>query len=256
MIMKRTLLLLISVILVFSCKTEDSKKVGVSANDSAEIPEFSLEDKLDIPEDFAPSYEIKEKEDISIQGAARRQFRIAVPENLTRLEVKHNIYHAILNDIEQNGKAGISVLVYKETDSINRSYTVAMSEFMTVDGWENLSNASLLKDYDVNTKYIDSYFNPPIKDESFIEGKLFKDREWNRERREFIAANAVPISTSAREWGDNILVRIPNNTPATIIDTYKETLSGGHVSVRHKVKVKYNGKTYEGWIHGEEITKR
>ncbi len=47
---------------------------------------------------------------------------------------------------------------------------------------------------------------------------------------------------------------MPSNVDVSILDDYKERLSNGEMFIRYKVKVLYKGKTYIGWVHGDEVT--
>ena len=247
-IMKKLLLLLFLMLLV-SCK-ENKKK---------ETSDYSiLQNNLDIPTFFDPEYTVKEREDLSHGNANRRQLRITVPTGLTKELVEYNIKEAVFTDIIRNGRAAVSVLVYKDKDSVNRAYTVAMGEFVPGGKWENANDESELKEYILKVEFAEGYFKSnakPVDTEEDI--VLFKDEKYDKAAREFIPASHVPISNSIREWtSEHIIIEVPNGIETEVVDTYRETILGGYEIIRHKVKVTFNGKEYQGWVHGEEVIQK
>ena len=246
--MKRLLLLLFLFLLV-SCK----------GNKKKETSDYSiLQNSLEIPTFFNSEYTVKEREDLSHNNAKRRQLRISVPSGLTKELVENNIKEAVLTDIIKNGRAAVSVLVYKDKDSVNRAYTVAMGEFVPGGEWENANNESELKDYVLNVDFAEGYFKSkpePINTEE--KTVLFTDNKYDRSAGEFVPASHVPISNSIREWtSEHIIIEVPDGIEAEVVDTYRETISGGHEIIRHKIKVTFNGKEYQGWVHGEEVIQK
>lgn len=256
--MKKTeRLIKLSLILTISINSCIMDNKSFDAKSYDEKPSVSIEDKIIIPSGFSKKYVIQREEDLSYNDISRKQVRITVPSGLKKEEVKNNIGHLVINLYKRKTPDGISVLVYEDKFSIEGVYTVAMGEFAPNGEWGKVNKNIPLKDYHLKIGYRESYFQPKIKTYSIgSKVTIFCEEEWNTKEKKFVPSSTVPLSNSAREWStENIIINIPNNSEAEIIDIHQEKLNDGSVFIRYKIKTTFKGKNYQGWIHSEEIKK-
>ncbi|MBO0593929.1 hypothetical protein I2486_21200 [Cellulophaga sp. E16_2] len=244
-------------LIFFSCKENKGSNQKEKVEITEIVEKISIEAIINIPKDFSKSYDIKQEEDISYGEVKRIQLRITIPNGLDKVTVENNIKHSVIESYKKVKPDGISILVYENGDNIESAFSVAKGDFAPNGKWEDIKNGVSLENYKLNIVLNEPYFKPkettPEKNASVI---LFKSEEYNRTKKAFVKANSVPLSNSAREWTDDkIIVKVPNNTKGKIIDIYKEKIIGGSEIIRYKVEVKYKGKTYEGWLHSDEIKK-
>jgi hypothetical protein len=248
---------ILTFLILFSCKENKSSNQKEKVEISEIAKNISIDEIINIPKDFSKSYDIEKEEDISYGGVKRTQLRIVIPSGLDKETVENNIKYAVIESYNKKESNGISILVYENGDNIESAFSVAMGDFAPNGKWEEIDSGFSLENYKLNIDLNEPYFKPKEttteKNASVI---LYISEEWNRTKRAFVKANSVPLSNSAREWNEeNIIVKVPNNSKGKIIDVYKEKITGGYEIIRYKVKVKYKGKTYEGWINSDEIKK-
>ncbi|WP_029038015.1 hypothetical protein [Salinimicrobium xinjiangense] len=231
--------------MICSCKSSDEEAIAV------------LGQKFNLEEGFQGDYVIEEITDDSYENSQMRTIKITVPPNLTRERIEKNIQKLILDYLSENGQTKLHIKAYLKGDSIDQYPTVARAEFLPQMGWLADDQEYELKTYNLDIEYRENYFGGNDVNEvekEIREVELFRDTKWDNVKKEFVKAESVPLSNAIREWTDDkIIVEIPNNSKAKIIDEYSEKLVGGAEIKRYKVEVEYNGKTYQGWIHSEEV---
>jgi hypothetical protein len=234
-----------------------SCKSGQNNQEKDQSKSVTLEEKISLPVGFVIKYKIIKEEDLSYNGIKRFQYRITIPSTLNKEDVENNIKQIVLSNYKRFQLDGISILVFEEGDFISGAYTVAMGEFAPFGDWSKIEKNKPLQSYELKIEYKEKYFQP--KEITLDKGSivtLYKDKEWNIDQKKFVKATSVPLSNSTREWNkENIIIKIPNNTSAKILDVYKEKLIDDSEFIRYKVTVTYQGKKYEGWINNEEVKK-
>lgn len=231
-----------------SCNSNNNK--GTSTHPEKK----TIEEIVQIPTDFTLNYTLEKEEDLSYNGIVRNQLRITIPTGLTKEDIENNIKKAVLDCFKKNESDGISVLVFEKGDNIESAYTVAMGEFAPMGNWNLVQTNANLSTFKIKIEFKEAYFNP--KAQTFKKGdsvKLYKEKAWSRTERKMVNVTSVPLSKSAREWTEEfIIINIPNNTLAKIVEIHKEKLTDGSEFIRYQVETQYNGKKYTGWINSEE----
>lgn len=237
-----------------SFKNNTSSKYAFPNNNQGYLP---IDKKIVLPVGFHKKYTIQKEENLSYKNINRRQIRITIPSGLKKSEVRDNIKHAVKQIYKKYKPDGISILVFEAGDNIESFYTVAKGDFAPYGIWKKIRKNIPLKDYELSIKTKESYFQPKsgiVKKGSSV--KIYNDKKYDLNKRKFVKAKNISLSNSAKSWmTEDIIVKVPNYSVATIVDSYKEKLINGSELIRYKVKVNYKGKTYIGWVHGEQIIK-
>lgn len=85
--------------------------------------------------------------------------------------------------------------------------------------------------------------------------KLFKKKEWNSEKQQWVKATKVAIYSDKRSLTDEHLIEVfPNDTKAEVIDIYEERLNSGSMWRVYKVKTK-TSPSKDGWIADFNVEK-
>ena len=258
--MKFTLYLILVLSLIFvSCSKESEQKVKSQSTNSNK--NYTIDDLIVLPTDFQTKYEIQNEEDFSYrdkkngQLIKRIQIRITVHPSLNKSELENNLKHAIKIIYDKHKSNGISVLAYENGDNIMSAYTVAKSIFAPFGEWGKISASNKLDNYKVHINVRDAYFK--LKISTFEIGslvKIFRDKKWDSEKKDFVPAKDVALSKSINSWvEEDIIAYVQNNSSAKILDVHKEKYSDGSDFIRYKVLVSIKGKNFEGWVHSEEI---
>ena len=243
---------------LIGCKNESERDVSknddlIQEEQSSDI--ITINDIINIPTDLIVAYKIVKEENLSYSNINRRQIRISIPLGLTRQDITLNIYHSIKMTYNKYKPDGISVFVHQITDGSKFGGIIANADFAPYGKWDKIKSGVPLNKFDVNIDIQEWYFKPQEKTIKIGSNVKLSDTKWDSGRKEFVPANYVPISKSINSWFDeDIIVRVPSNANVTILDDYKERLSNGEMFIRYKVKVLYKGKTYIGWVHGDEVT--
>lgn len=118
----------------------------------------SIEDKLPLPDDFEPSYQIVKKEDISYKydglDIFRYSYRIIVPSYLSEKNIKNNCRHLVRTEQQHTAARNVSIFVYYNASEITGSYTVAMYEFCPYGDWSRTDEtySTITENYEENFK--------------------------------------------------------------------------------------------------------
>lgn len=85
--------------------------------------------------------------------------------------------------------------------------------------------------------------------------KLFKKKEWNSEKQQWVKATKVAIFSDKRSLTDEHIIEVfPNDTKAEVTDIYEERLSSGSIWRVYKIKTK-TSPSKEGWIADFNVEK-
>ena len=245
-------LITLSILLIY-CKDVNQSN---STNENV-ASKMTIEEKVELPGNFTKVYTVQEVEDLSYAGIDRRQIRITLPTGLDKITVQNNLKHAVIEYFKIYSPDGLSVVAYENGDNIENAFTVGMAVFAPDGLWEKIESNKPLDNFELIIELKEAYFQP--KEKQIEIGSivtLFNETEWSKSERKLVPAKSVPISNSAREWTDeNIIVKIPNNTTAVILEIHKEKLVDGSAFIRYKVEASNNDKKYQGWINSDEIRK-
>lgn len=231
----------------FSCKknTENSKVKTEIEKQVKSIINFDSKKTV--------YYKYISEKDFSLPNISRKEVRIIVSEGLDKETLITTIKKATYEQfIKLNKPNAISILVYKNRDNTNGSYTVAKSDFAPNGVWES-SKRKNYNDYKLNIDINDSYFLPKPKvvekKKVFIVYNATKYVNRNGRRVEVKASTVDLFNDPKNLVAENKIGEIPNNSKVVIIDTYKQSLAQGYMWITYKVKFK--NKT--GWIFESQI---
>ena len=240
-------------IFIISCSQE--QKDLQNTQKTTQKKNLTIDDIIVLPNDFQVKYKIEKEEDLNYKNITRKQIRITVPSDLSKDELQNNIKHVVKYLYNKSNPDGISVLVYESGDNVMSAYTVAMGEFAPYGNWSLISANHTIDNYKIEVDIKDSYFNPRPKLLSTGSNVfLYKDQKYDRNRKEFVPASEVGLSKSINSWvEEDIIIFVPNNISAKILDVYKENLAGVEYFIRYKVAVSIQGNYYEGWVHDYEV---
>jgi hypothetical protein len=221
-------LLLLFALILSSCNSGGNKTT------SASVEKKTIEDIILVPTDYVKNYTIEEEEDLSYDGIIRNQLRITIPAKLERADIENVIKQATIDCFKKNKSNGISILIYEKGDNVKSAYTVAMGEFAPLGDWDLVLKGVSLPSYKLKIEFNDGYFKP--KAVLFSKGTLIKsnkETEWSTKERKFVKATKVPLSKSVSAWTDEyIIISVPNNTKAKIVDIHRQNYPNGEESIR------------------------
>jgi len=226
-------------------QTHDERKSNSSSRQTNMISSnrFSIDNIIKLSSGFYPVYEIVKEEDLSNISSNIKQARIIVPLGLKKSDLEDNFKHAIYKLYNKYHADGISIYAYKKGDNINDFWTVGKAEFTPEGNWDKIRPNVNLSEYEVRFWINDGYFNPESVIQIGSVVTLYKS-----------IGSSVPISNSAESWEEwDTLVKVPNNTKAKIIDIYRTGMPVIGDFIRYKISVKYNNKSYNGWVHSTDI---
>jgi hypothetical protein len=110
---------------------------NMCAQNSSEIKTMILIKKIiDFDYEKSANYKIVSIKDFSLKRLSRKDVRIVVPKNLSRETLINTVKKAVYQNFMKLDKPhALSVLVYKEGDNTNSTYTVAMCDFAPYGDW-------------------------------------------------------------------------------------------------------------------------
>ncbi len=126
--------------------------------------EKGINSVLKVPKDFSPVYKIVQIDDLSSREIRKTRVHITFPLGLSKEKIITNIKHVIISLYKKNRPKAISILAYKEGDTLGYGFTVAMSQFAPYGEWgKAVEGNHALDKYELKTTFLDSYFLPVIQ---------------------------------------------------------------------------------------------
>lgn len=192
--------------------------------------------------EFSPKYVVvKHDPDVNYANIIRKVIRITLPDNLSKQEVEENLKHAAWNEYNKEKPNALMVYAYRQSDNYNGGYTVGQAILAPNGKWENAGENGPMQ---VSINLGTTYFEKPEKTLKAGTKVKLKD-EYDPK---------LGISGKLDKWNDeDFIVKVPNGTNAEIVEVKKQALSPGFTMTRYRVKVKYKGKTYIGWVNESDM---
>lgn len=238
---------LLVIIQVQGCINTQKKRV-VDSENSVECSSFK--EKFPISNDFKPVYQIASFEDLSYMDGGnkinRHQYRIVLPKGLSNDEIKLNMRHLAMQKYAQIGVKNLSILAYRDKNEINGAYTAALYELCPYGKWEQTNVTCSDESYEENFIVSPTY----SKYDKFTKGQkitLNSETEYDRNKREFVAATKTKVSSEPGNFSDENIHMIKNGTTGVIIDIFSKP---------HWIayKIKFNDPSIkEGWVLEENL---
>lgn len=186
-------------------------------------------------------------QDVSYAGVKRVKAFIVVPTGRTEEEVRETLRQAAMTIGKREKAAATSVWAYRPQDQIGSgSFTVGSAIYAPNGRWEDAATRAPMS---VTVELAKHYFQ-----ETAAANKMGKGQQAVLSSK---SDKLVEISQKRDAWGQNdIIARIPQNTSVLILESYEKPLTASYMFVRYLVRVNWEGKTIEGWVHGDNLTKR
>jgi len=180
-------------------------------------------------------------EDYSLGTAKRVVARITIPTGHTRDEVSATLKQAAMVLAALHRADASTIFAYRPGDPIPGVYTVGMATYGPNGRWEN---AHIEGPKSVTVELSDLYFNSDNAQKFQIGDTVLL---WSS------SGDEILISSESKSWHeDYIFAKVPSGTQASIqkVDTYPML---NNELIRLRVKLNYDGRTVEGWIHSWDI---
>ena len=196
--------------------------------------------------DLRTSYvEYGTPQNLSYAGVKRIRAFIVVPQGRTEEEVRETLKRAAVAIGQREKALATDIWAYRPQDNIaSGPFTVGSATYAPNGRWED---AALKAPMSVSLDLAKIYFQDPSP--KFAKGQqvtLISKIE-----------KSIDVSQSRDNWSQsNIIARLPQNTPAIVLESYEKPSAADYIFIRHLVRVNWEGKTIEGWVHGENVTKR
>jgi hypothetical protein len=183
---------------------------------------------------------------VSYSGVKRVKAFIVIPLGRTEEEVRETLKQAAITIGKREKAAATSIFAYRPQDVSAVTYTAGSAIYAPNGRWED---AALKAPMSVTVELAKLYFQ-----EAGSTDKVGKGQNTILVSK---ISKFIEISQKRGSWGQNdIIARIPQNTPVSVLEVYETPLTPSSMFVRYLVRVHWEGKTVEGWVHGDNITKR
>ncbi len=240
--MRKSIWLIALIVTMTSLACQTSKQQNSTSIQPNAKQHITIDTLVNLPPDFKPAYTIAEVRDVSFAATTRHVVSIKLPSNLQKEVLEQNFKHAIKDTYLKKKSNAISIWGYRNSDSVDATFTVGEAVFAPNGSWEDAMNYSSadLDHYEILVKIKDQYLNPiqllSIGTNVFLESKTFE---------------YVFVSDSASAWHDeNRVAKLTNGTSAKILEAKEFPMAGDFsTTVRYRIKA---GKV-EGWVFGSDV---
>jgi hypothetical protein len=184
--------------------------------------------------------------DVGYAGIKRVSARIVIRPGLSRHELENILRNAAV-DIGRRERASATIIFAYRPEDVGESipatpWTVGRAVYAPNGRWEDAGKNGPMK---VSIEVGEVYFRkaPTSIPKRGDEVLLF-------------AANkkSVKVSRSRDAWEEaKIVAKVPNGTRAHVVERYEQALTQDFIFVRYLVKTKFQGKTIQGWVFGDQV---
>lgn len=190
--------------------------------------------------------ETEAPQDMSYAGVKRVRAFIVIPLGRTEEEVRETLKQAAITIGKREKAAATSIFAYRPQDVGAVTFSAGSAIYAPNGRWED---AALKAPMSVTVELAKIYFQ-----EAGATDKVGKGQQAT-----LVSGidKFIEISQKRGSWGRNdIIARIPHNTPVSVLEVYETPSTPSIMFVRYLVRVNWEGKTVEGWVHGDNIIKR
>ena len=236
------LLGILGVLLILNANCGDATQKGNTSKTAKVIDNSKVQSMAEGKPQVATKYKIVKYDLDSIymhEGIKiiRKVVRISVPFGLSRKELDNNLKQAAWAVYNKQKCNAVMVFAYREGDKVTGVYTAGRVILAPNGKWEDghLKDNKMIATVELS----DLYFK--------------KEKTSDNKAKHIILLGEykkVGVSNKFNSWMDeDIIVRIPNGTKAEILEVKKQAVSSNYELTRYRIKVKYKGKIYIGWVH-------
>lgn len=208
--------------------------------------ELDFEQVVNLKKGFNPSYKIQNIKDNSYAEVSRKSIKITVPKTLSQSDLEMNIRYAARDIYVKYKPKAIAIMAYKEGSDIKFVFDAAEAYFAPFGDWSRANEQVKLDQYKLTFKISNRYYEEPK------EVKILKKGE----KVDLIVgkSESINLSRSSDTWGDeNIILTIKKTSSAEILGSKQIDLGVKDKLLRYQIKLNYNNKSYQGWIHSWDI---
>jgi hypothetical protein len=183
-------------------------------------------------------------EDVSFAGVKRIKAVIIIPLGYTEAQVRVLLEQAARTIGTREKARATSIFAYRPQDNLSSPYTIGQAIYAPNGRWEDARlNTPLAVTITLGTLYFRE--EPSNQPKQGDQAALISQRE-----------TTIDFSRSSKSWGrTDIIAQIPVGTSITIVERQEFPLTAHEVMIRYLVRVQWQGKVIEGWVHGDQIGK-